>query len=123
MLRRYACLAAFSICSVAFATGVLAGEFKPVTEEVLVNPDPADWLMINRTYDEQRFSPLDQINKSNVGDLRMAWTRGMPSGTQESTPMVYNGVMYLIAPGGGVQALDATTGDLVWEYWRTYPKD
>jgi alcohol dehydrogenase (cytochrome c) len=37
--------------------------------------------------------------------------------------MVYNGVMYVIAPGGGVQALDATSGDLVWEYWRTYPKD
>ena len=53
----------------------------------------------------------------------MAWTRGMPPGTQESTPMVYNGVMYVIAPGGGVQALDATTGDLVWEYWRNYPKD
>ena len=37
--------------------------------------------------------------------------------------MVYNGVMYVIAPGGGVQALDGTSGDLIWEYWRTYPKD
>ena len=123
MLRRYAYLAALSVCAFVPAAPTLAAEFKPVTEEVLLNPDPADWLMINRTYDEQRFSPLNQINRSNVGELRMAWTRGMPPGTQESTPMVYNGVMYVIAPGGGVQALDATSGDLIWEYWRTYPKD
>jgi len=112
-----------SVCAFIPAGATLAAEFKPVTAEVLLNPDPADWLMINRTYDEQRFSPLNQINRSNVGELRMAWTRGMPPGTQESTPMVYNGVMYVIAPGGGVQALDGTSGDLVWEYWRTYPKD
>ena len=123
MLRRCAYLAALSVCALVPAAPTLAAEFKPVTAEVLLNPDPADWLMINRTYDEQRFSPLNQINRSNVGELRMAWTRGMPSGTQESTPMVYNGVMYVIAPGGGVQALDGTSGDLVWEYWRTYPKD
>ena len=123
MLRRCAYLAALSVCAFVPAAATLAAEFKPVTAEVLLNPDPADWLMINRTYDEQRFSPLNQINRSNVGELRMAWTRGMPSGTQESTPMVYNGVMYVIAPGGGVQALDGTSGDLVWEYWRTYPKD
>ena len=122
MLRRCAYLAALSVCAFAPAP-TWAAEFKPVTAEVLLNPDPADWLMINRTYDEQRFSPLNQINRSNVGELRMAWTRGMPPGTQESTPMVYNGVMYVIAPGGGVQALDGTSGDLVWEYWRTYPKD
>ena len=123
MLRRCAYLAALSVCAFVPAAATLAAEFKPVTAETLLNPDPADWLMINRTYDEQRFSPLNQINRSNVGELRMAWTRGMPPGTQESTPMVYNGVMYVIAPGGGVQALDGTSGDLIWEYWRTYPKD
>ena len=48
-------------------------EFKPVTESVLTNPDPADWLMINRTFNQHRFSPLNQINKNNVGQLRMAW--------------------------------------------------
>ena len=121
MLRRHAYLAALFVCSSVAPT--VAAEFKPVTEQVLLNPDPADWLMINRTYDEQRFSPLKEINRGNVGELRMVWTRGMPAGTQESTPMVHDGVMYVIAPGGGVQALDATSGDLVWEYWRTYPKD
>jgi alcohol dehydrogenase (cytochrome c) len=95
-------------------------DFKPVTEAVLENPDPADWLMLSRTFDEQRFSPLNQINKSNVGQLRMAWTRGLGNGTQESTPIVYNGIMYINAPGATIQALDATNGDLIWEYAREY---
>ena len=123
MHRRSAYLATFSICAFVSGTVALGGEFKPVTDAVLANPDPADWLMINRTLDQQRFSPLDQINKSTVGDLRMAWTRGMPAGTQESTPMVYNGLMYLIEPGANVEALNAVTGDLVWEYRRKYPDD
>jgi PQQ-dependent dehydrogenase (methanol/ethanol family) len=96
-------------------------DFKPVTEAVLENPDPADWLMLSRTFDEQRFSPLKDINKSNVAQLRMAWTRGLPAGTQESTPIVYRGIMYINAPGATIQALDATNGDLIWEYAREYP--
>ena len=95
----------------------------PITAEMLVKPDPADWLMMNRTYDEQRFSPLKEITRENVGRLRMAWSRGMPAGTQESVPLVYRGVMYVYSPGGGIQALDGRTGDQIWEYQRTYPKD
>jgi len=52
----------------------------------------------------------------------MAWARGLPAGTQESTPIVYRGVMYLYAPGAGIQAVDATNGDLLWEYRRSYPQ-
>jgi alcohol dehydrogenase (cytochrome c) len=98
-------------------------DFRPVTDATLSNPDAADWLMMSRTFDEQRFSPLNQINKSNVGQLRMAWSRGLPNGTQESTPIVYRGVMYLYAPGASIQAVDATNGDLIWEYQRDYPKE
>ena len=54
--------------------------FVPVTDQVLANPDPGDWLMVSRTFNEQRFSPLNQINKTNVGQLRMAWSRGLPAG-------------------------------------------
>src|SRR5580692_4288549 len=54
--------------------------FVPVTPEMLLNPAPGDWLMFSRTYDAQRFSPLKQINKSNVGSLRLAWSRGMTAG-------------------------------------------
>jgi PQQ-dependent dehydrogenase (methanol/ethanol family) len=99
-----------------------ADNFVPVTDAILNNPDPADWLMVSRTYDEQRFSPLTQINKTNVKDLRLAWARGLPNGTQESTPIVYRGVMYLFAPGATIQAVDATNGDLLWEYKRNYPR-
>jgi len=98
------------------------GAFVPVTQAMQANPDPADWLHISRTYNQHRFSPLTQINKGNVAQLRMAWSRGLPVGTQESTPIVYRGVMYVMAPGASIQALDATNGDLIWLYERDYPR-
>lgn len=99
-------------------------EAAPVTEAMLLNPDPADWLMFSRTFDNQRFSPLDQVNRDNVGGLRLVWSRGMhPGENQENIPLVHRGVMYVANPRGIVQALDATTGDLIWEYERTMPVD
>ena len=93
--------------------------FVPVTDEVLKNPSPNDWLMFSRTYDAQRFSPLSQINKQNVGQLRLAWKRDMGTGgSQESIPLVYRGVMYSFAPPATIQALDAASGNLLWEYKR-----
>ena len=94
MLKRTCCAAALLTACATLAVAQTR-DFKPVTEQVLANPDPADWLMISRTFDQHRFSPLNQINKNNVGQLRMAWTRGLPAGTQESTPIVYRGVMYM----------------------------
>src|SRR5262245_61166255 len=90
MLKTSTCVAAL-LCAVATLAGAQMSQFQPVTESVLTNPEPGDWLMINRTFDQHRYSPLDQINKSNVGQLRMAWTRGLPAGSQESTPIVYRG--------------------------------
>lgn len=98
-------------------------EYTPVTDAMLQNPNPADWLMINRTFDEQRFSPLDQINRDNVAQLRLAWARGLPRGAQETTPIVYDGVMYLVQPGAAVLAIDATSGDQIWEYRREAPEE
>ncbi len=95
--------------------------FKPVTEQELENPSPNDWLMFSRTLDAQRFSPLNQITTANVGQLRTAWVRGLPEGQTETTPIVRGGVMYVIAPGAIVQALDATNGDLLWEYKHDVP--
>ncbi len=97
--------------------------FTPVTDAILANPVDADWLHLNRTYDQHRYSPLKQVNKSNVAQLRMAWARGLPPGTQESTPIIYNGVMYVFTPGSGMQALDATNGDLIWQYDRDFPRE
>jgi alcohol dehydrogenase (cytochrome c) len=96
--------------------------FVPVTDEMLQKPDPADWLMWRRTLDSQGFSPLSQINRSNVASLQMSWTRGMgPGGQQEATPLVYGGVMYIPNPGDLIQAVDARTGTLLWEHKRQLP--
>ncbi|MCH8016217.1 MAG: PQQ-binding-like beta-propeller repeat protein [Acidobacteria bacterium] len=98
--------------------------FVPVTEEMLLDPDPADWLMVHRTYDMTGYSPLDQINSSNVGQLKLAWMRAMDVGPQELRPLVYDGVMYVAHPGSDhIQAWDATTGDLIWDYKRELPSD
>lgn len=97
--------------------------FTPVTQEMLLNPSPDDWLMLSRTYDQQRYSPLKQINQQNVSQLRMVWARGFTPGVQETVPLVHQGVMYVVAPGPVVQALDATNGDLIWEYRRKLPED
>jgi len=88
---------------------------------MLENPSPDDWLMFSRTYDAQRFSPLKQITKQNVGQLRMVWTRGIGAGQTETIPIVHNGVMYVVNPGAVVQALDATNGNVLWEYKRPVP--
>ena len=94
-------------------------KFVPVTDAMLEKPDPANWLMWRRTLDGWGYSPLNQINRTNVAQLRMVWTRGMATGRQqESTPLVYDGVMYLPNTGDNIQALDAQTGDLIWDYQR-----
>lgn len=98
-------------------------EFVPVTDEMLQNPDPEDWLMWRRTYDAHAFSPLDQITRENVGELELAWSWAMEPGTNQPTPLVYDGVMYLPNPGDIIQAFDAASGDLLWEYRRELPED
>ena len=89
--------------------------FVPVTDAMLRNPDPADWPMVRRNFQAQSYSPLNQINKDNVYNLRLAWTWAMIEGSSEPSPIVYKGVMYLINTGNVVQALDAKNGDLIWE--------
>ncbi|HWF11044.1 MAG TPA: PQQ-binding-like beta-propeller repeat protein [Bryobacteraceae bacterium] len=112
-----------ALLALTFATAGLAQvkNYVPVTKEMLLNPSPNDWLMYSRTYDAQRFSPLREINRTNVNQLRMTWTRGMGAGNTETIPIVHNGVMYVVEPGAIVQALDATNGDLLWEYKRKIP--
>jgi glucose dehydrogenase len=61
--------------------------------------------------DSWGYSPLNQINRTNVAQLRLAWTRGLgPGNTQEATPLIYAGMMYIPNPGDYIQALDARTG-------------
>ena len=92
-------------------------DFRPVTEAMLRNPAPGDWLNWRRTDNAWGYSPLDQINRQNVQQLQLAWSWAMDdTGAQEATPLVYDGIMYLPNPRGVIQALDAATGDLIWEY-------
>ena len=94
--------------------------YKPVTNDMLLNPSPDDWLQFSRTYDAWRYSPLKQITTKNVSKLHIAWVKGLPAGTTETIPLVHDGIIYTIAPGSDVMAIDGTNGDVIWEYHRTY---
>ena len=94
----------------------LMRDFVPITDEMLRNPDPADWPMMRGNYQAQSYSPLDQINAGNVGGLQLEWVWNMNDGNSEPAPLVYGGVIYLINPGNVIQALDGRTGDLIWEH-------
>ncbi len=97
--------------------------FVPVTDAMLEDPAPADWLHWRRTQNGWAYSPLDQIDRENVADLTLAWSRGLEEGSQQGTPLVYDGVMYYPNPSSVTQAIDAATGDLLWEYKRPIPDD
>lgn len=94
----------------------------PVTDAMLANPSPSDWLSWRGTGASQGYSPLSQVNRTNVGQLQLAWSWQMEPGSQQATPLVHAGIMYLPNPSGIVQALDAATGDLLWEYRYVAPK-
>jgi alcohol dehydrogenase (cytochrome c) len=93
----------------------------PVTDALLQNPPTGDWLTWRRGFDYQGFSPLKQITKANVNNLRVAWTWTLSPGSNEATPLVHDGVMFLHSPGDKLEALDAATGDLLWQYARLLP--
>ena len=97
----------------------VAGEVKnfvPVTDAMLRSPVPGDWLMLRRDYRASNYSPLNQITTGNVKNLRLVWTWAMnEGGTNQPAPIVHNGVVYVNNAGNTMQALDAKTGELIWE--------
>ncbi|MEO5925397.1 MAG: PQQ-binding-like beta-propeller repeat protein [Bryobacteraceae bacterium] len=87
-----------------------------VTDAMLKNPPASDWLMIRGNQAAHSYSTLDQINVNNVKGLQLVWSSSMNNtGTNQPAPIVHNGVMYLNNTGNILQALDARTGDLIWE--------
>jgi alcohol dehydrogenase (cytochrome c) len=92
-----------------------------VTDEMLANPEDGDWPSYGRNIENYRFSPLSQINKDNVGQLTLAWARALEPGNMESAPIEFGGVMFIASPGDVVQAIDAETGKMIWEYRRQLP--
>ena len=90
--------------------------FTPVTDEMMRNEDPGDWLMARRNYQGWSYSPLTQVTRDNAKDLQLAWVWSMNDGqSNEPSPVVHNGVLYLTNTMNVVQALDAKTGELIWE--------
>ncbi len=97
--------------------------FTPVTDHLLQQPPAADWLSWRRTLDGHGHSPLKQITRENVHELKLAWVLAMREGSNQTTPLVHDGVMYLTNPGNIIQALDAENGELIWEYAYSYPPE
>jgi quinohemoprotein ethanol dehydrogenase len=79
--------------------------------------EPGQWMSHGRTYDEQRFSPLDKITTANVKDLGLAWFVDLDTNRgQEATPLVVDGVLYVSTAWSKVKAYRAATGEVLWEY-------
>jgi alcohol dehydrogenase (cytochrome c) len=90
--------------------------FVPVTDQMLRKPDPGDWLMFRGNYQGWSYSPLKEITSQNVSDLELAWVWAMSEGgANQSHPIVHDGTLFLLNPNNIVQALDARTGNLIWE--------
>jgi len=87
--------------------------------------DAGNWMTHGRTYDEQRFSPLKQVDTRNVRDLKLAWHYDIPTDArgQEATPLVIDGVMYVTSAWSKVFALDARSGALLWQYDPAVPRE
>ena len=119
-MSRLLILAIIALTTFAVPAASQAPAVTPITDALLADPPPESWLNWRRTRDGWGHSPLDQITRDNVGDLRMVWSWAMETGSQQTTPIVHEGVMFLASPGNIVQALDAATGDLLWEYRRDF---
>ncbi len=127
-------MARLRTCSVkaALLAGVVLATWPALAAEVtpdrLTNPnkEPQNWLMNHRTYDGQRYSPLDRINKSNVKGLRLAFAVPLGGGSgneyNEATPLAEDGFLYIVDSWGVVYKIDATSGDAGRIVWRMDPK-
>ena len=102
------------------------GDFTPATYDRLLagRADPDNWLSYSGDYDGKRFSTLDQINDTNVGDLKLLWMFQTEASDDylETSPIVNDGVMYVTVSPGSVYALDASNGERLWHFQRPLPK-
>jgi alcohol dehydrogenase (cytochrome c) len=94
----------------------------PVTDALLADPPPGEWLAWRRGHDGQGFSPLTEITAENVGGLQLAWSLTLPPGPNTVAPLMHDGVLYVFGYGDRVFALDAETGDELWRYERRLPE-
>jgi alcohol dehydrogenase (cytochrome c) len=120
-----------SLCSVLLAGNAICAAFgsaalaRDVTPDRLANPEPGNWLMNHRSYDSQRYSPLDRINKTNVKSLKLAYAVAI-GGTAvnenlEATPLAEDGFLYVVDQWGVLYKIDGRTGDIGRIVWRMDP--
>ena len=107
-------------------TAHLAAVTQPINDERLLSADetPEDWLSYGRNYQEDRFSPLNQLTKENIDSLGLAWSINFgTTGGLEATPVVVDGIMYLTGPWSVVYAIDARKGEIIWIYDPEIPRE
>ena len=98
--------------------------WEPITEERLRHPKAGDWLSYRRTDDVFGYSPLTEINRTNVKNLRPVWSYPVQDDSRwVPTPIVANGIMYVAEGKGRVLAFDVPTGEIKWIHTRAYPQD
>ncbi|MBT6481350.1 MAG: PQQ-binding-like beta-propeller repeat protein, partial [Gammaproteobacteria bacterium] len=105
---------------------VITPAFSPVTWERLINAEdePENWMMYSGTLDSQRYSRLDQIDKSNVAELEMKWSYQIPViDRAETVPTVVDGIMFITEAPSNLTAVDARTGRVYWRYDHELPDD
>jgi alcohol dehydrogenase (cytochrome c) len=96
--------------------------YTPVTQAMLTEPAPEDWLTWRRAHNGHGFSPLRQINAGNVNELTIAWAQALPPGATMTEPLVRDGVLYVFGYGDSVHAFDAASGRSLWTYQRRLPE-
>ena len=97
--------------------------FDDISDQDINYPKENDWTSWRRTPLGFGYSPLKQVNKENVQKLKLSWSLTMNEGSNQGTPLISQGVMFLTHPGNMIQALNAANGRLIWEYKYPYPKD
>ncbi|GAA0270806.1 methanol/ethanol family PQQ-dependent dehydrogenase [Alteraurantiacibacter aestuarii] len=101
----------------AIAAGLMGLLASCTLADAQTDIEPGQWVSTGRTWDEQHFSPMDQINADNVGDLGLAWYADLTTDRgQEATPLVLDGVLYNTEPWNITTAYDAATGEQLWRY-------
>jgi len=123
MLRIYILVCAGLLTTLVFSQDD-RDDWVSITNERLHNPESGDWMSYRRSYDVTAFSPLDDINRRNVDDLRVVWSYSMRDGSRWlATPIIANGLMFIGEGTGRIIALNAVTGEMEWSHTRTFPAD
>lgn len=94
----------------------LLANLPTLSDQMLHHPSDEDWLYWGRTDNGHNFSPLKQIDRTNVGDLRLAWRAPLRDGGNMPAPLVHQGIMFLQTFPDAVLALDASSGDVLWRH-------